>query len=287
MLLHPRVNETLRRWSATGILAGEKRVKIPILRTFLIVLVATTIAQAASTREIAEWVIRWEGQFTVEGRRTPVTDLSEIPEGAFEIVRVDLTGAVMPPADLAMLSSLTSLRELYLPGPIWNPGGGREDANEAFESLSSLKRLEKIGFGWHYAAQINIQDSGFQHLLGLTELKDIRCAQCRLTDIDLSPLVNLRSLDLTDSPFTDTGMAGLAEMKNLKRLILRNTMVTDEGMRHLSGLTQLEELSLGGTRVTARGVEYLRGMAKMRKLQPARRGRGRRQHGDPCWDAGP
>ena len=129
---------------------------------------------------------------------------------------------------------MTSLRELYLPGPVWNPGGGNEDANEAFKALAGLKNLEKIGFGWHFAAQINIQDAGFEHLLGLTELKDIRCTQCRLTDINLSPLTKLRSLDLSYSPFSDKGMAGLAGMKHLRRLILRDTMVTDEGLKHIS-----------------------------------------------------
>ena len=101
-----------------------------MMRPVVLLLLAASIGQAASMREIAEWVIRWEGQFTVEGSRRPIGDLIDIPEGGFEIVSVDLTGAVMPPAELAMLSELTSLRELHLPGPIWNPGGGRQDASE-------------------------------------------------------------------------------------------------------------------------------------------------------------
>ena len=97
-------------------------------------------------------------------------------------------------------------------------------------------------------------------------MKDFRCAQCRLTNINLSPFTKLRSLDLSYSPFTDTGLEGLAGLKELRRLILRDTMVTDEGLKHLGGLTNLEELDLSGTRITDKGIESLRKMTAMRKL---------------------
>ena len=87
-------------------------------------------------------------------------------------------------------------------------------------------------------------------------MKDLRCAQCRLTNINLSPLTKLRSLDVSYSAFSDTALAGLAGMKELRRLNLRDTMVTDEGLKHLAGLTRLEELDLSGTRITDRGIEF-------------------------------
>src|ERR1041384_1561746 len=143
---------------------------------------ASVCAHAASQRELAEWVIRWEGRVMVEGSRQPITELSQIPAGEFTITGIDLTGAVMLPAELETMAGLTTLRELYLPGPIWNPGGGNEDANETFKALGTLKSLEKLYFGWHFSAQINVRDTGFKHLLALTELKEIRCAQCRITN---------------------------------------------------------------------------------------------------------
>ena len=57
-----------------------------------------------------------EGRVVVEGSRRPITKLSQIPAAEFRITGVDLTGAVMPPAELVRLGELTSLRELYLPG---------------------------------------------------------------------------------------------------------------------------------------------------------------------------
>src|SRR5262249_37714930 len=147
---------------------------------------------------------------------------------------IDLTGAVMVPAELEKLKGLTTLRELYLPGPIWNPGGGNEDGNGVFQSIATLKNLEKLYLGWHFNAQINVRDTGFKQLLALTELKDIRCAQCRITNINLSPLTELRSLDLSYTPFSDAALEGLAGMKGLRRLLLRDTMVTDDGLKHLA-----------------------------------------------------
>jgi len=156
---------------------------------------ASVCAQAASQREIAEWVIRWEGRLILEGSRQPVTELSQIPSGEFAITGIDLTGAVMLPAELEKMASLTTLRELYLPGPIWNPGGGNEDANGVFKSIATLKNLEKLYFGWHFGAQINVRDTGIKYLLELTELKDLRCSQCRITNISLAPLNKLRGLE--------------------------------------------------------------------------------------------
>jgi len=150
-------------------------------RIILALLLATALAQAASDREIAEWAIRWEGRVTVDGSRQPIFDVSQIPAGAFHITGIDLTGSVMLPAELEKLQGLLTLRDLYLPGPVWNPGGGSEDANDVFKALGTLKNLERLYFGWHFSANINVQDKGLVHLAGLTELKDLRCSQCRVT----------------------------------------------------------------------------------------------------------
>ena len=106
-----------------------------MFRTIFAVCLASVLAHAASDCEMAEWVIRWEGRVTLEGVRQPVTDVAQLPAGECRIVGVDLTGAVMVPAELAKLGGLVSLRELYLPGPIWNPGGGNEDGNQVFKAL--------------------------------------------------------------------------------------------------------------------------------------------------------
>src|SRR5262249_22038253 len=155
------------------------------------------------------------------------------------------------------LSGMTGLRELYLPGPVWNPGGGNEEASGAFKAISTLTGLQKLYVGWHFNGSISIRDNEIKQLLTLTDRRDFRCSQCRLTNLSLAPWTKLQSLDLSNNGFTDAALAGLAEMKNLRHLLLRDSMITDEGLKHLAGLTSLEELDLSGTRITDRGIENL------------------------------
>ena len=104
-----------------------------IFRTIIALTLASTAVLAASDRDMAEWVIRWEGRVILEGSRQPMNDVAQLPAGDFRIVGIDLTGAVMLPAELVKLGGLPTLRELYLPGPIWNPGGGNEDAQPGIQ----------------------------------------------------------------------------------------------------------------------------------------------------------
>src|SRR5262245_60979223 len=93
----------------------------------------TAFTALADERDVAEWVIRWDGRFFIEGQSQAISSISDIPSGRFEITSIDLTGGVMAPTELEKLSGLTTLRELHLPGPIWNPGGGGGDANPALK----------------------------------------------------------------------------------------------------------------------------------------------------------
>ena len=131
------------------------------------------IAAAASDREIAEWVLRWEGHVTVAGRAQPLRDVSQLTDD-IHITGVDLTPVVMPPKELVKLEGLKDLRELYLPGPVWNPGGGREDSTAAFKTLATLTSVERLAFGWSYNARISIRDSDIKQLTGWTKLKELR-----------------------------------------------------------------------------------------------------------------
>jgi Leucine-rich repeat (LRR) protein len=235
-------------------------------RVILLILTVTAAAQAASEREIAEWALRWEGTVLLEGAQQPLTDVSQIPPGDFHIVAIDLTAGVMHPVELLKLEGLTHLRELYLPGPIWNPGAGNEDKTGVFQTLAKMKTVERLAFGWHFNAQIEVVDKDIEALFPWANLRDLRCAQCSLSKVNLSAFTKLQNLDLTYNNFTDQGMEGLAKMKNLRRLILKDTLVTDEGLKHLKDVTTLEELDLSGARVTDRGIEFLRNLKSMRRL---------------------
>ena len=224
------------------------------------------VAPAATERDVAEWALRWEGSVILEGSNEPIRDLSRLPPGDFHIASIDLTAAVMHPVELRKLEGLTHVRQLYLPGRIWNPGAGREDKTGVFEALASLTSVERLAFGWHFNSHIRVNDKDIDKLAPWSGLKQFRCAQCGLTKPKLSVFPQLRDLDLSDSPFTDEGMASLAGLRNLKHLILQNTLVTDAGLKYLQDLTALEELDLSGTRITGRGLENLRNLKSIRSL---------------------
>src|SRR4051812_23711784 len=106
------------------------------------------IVHAASERELAEWVIRWEGSVRLEGTSPAINDVTQLPPGEIHVTAIDLTGAVMRPVELLRLEELTHLRELYLAGPIWNPGAGNEDKTGVFKALGKLTTVERLAFGW-------------------------------------------------------------------------------------------------------------------------------------------
>jgi len=158
---------------------------------------------------------------------------------------------VMHPVELLKLQGLPHLRQLYLPGPIWNPGGSNEDRKGVFEAFSTLSGVQRLAFGWHYNAQIEIGDKDLQQLFTWKDLRELRCSQCQLANLSLAPFTKLENLDLSYNPFTDKAMEGLAGLSSLRRLYLRDTLVTDEGLKHLSGLSKLEELDPGSFRTVA------------------------------------
>jgi hypothetical protein len=102
---------------------------------FAAMFIFTAAAYGANERDIAEWVLRWEGSVVIEGKSQPLYDVSQLPPGDVQITSIDLTAGVMHPAELRKLAGLTHLKALYLPGPIWNPGAGNEDKTGVFEAL--------------------------------------------------------------------------------------------------------------------------------------------------------
>jgi hypothetical protein len=201
------------------------------LRFCCCLLASAIFAMAATEREVAEWVVRQGGRVVLEGSRTPLRDPSELPAGELHIIGVDLTNTNIEPQKLEMISGLTGLRELYLPGSMWTPFSDSPlDANKELGSLAGLKNIERLYFSLHFLPTYNVQDKGLAYLTGMTNLKELRLAQSQVVKPNLAPFVHLQSLDLTDSTFTDEGMKALEGLRELRRLYLRNTPVTDEGL---------------------------------------------------------
>src|SRR3954465_4899501 len=116
-----------------------------MFRHTIVVLLALASGIMAAERDPAEWVIRNGGRVYLDGSRTPVHELLALPQGEIHITGVDLFGTLVDSAQLPKPSELTGLKELYLPGPMFNPASGsRLDANAQLKFLSTLKSLEKL-----------------------------------------------------------------------------------------------------------------------------------------------
>ncbi len=228
----------------------------------------TFVAVAAETeRDVAEWAIRLGGSVTLQGSKQAVREVSSLPEQSFHVVAVDLVGCDFPPAQLVHLAGLPELRELLLPGPIFNPGAGSKlDANDELKPLANLHKLQKLHFSLHFLTNINVQDKGLALLKDLTSIQELRLAQTKVEGKSLPAFVNLEYLDLNYTPFGDAGMKNLEGLKQLKDLYLRDTFITDAGIKSLSGLTNLEVLDLAGTKLDDAGVAPLRNLTRLRKL---------------------
>src|SRR5262249_12363205 len=137
-------------------------------------LLALPLVLCAGERDTAEWVIRQGGRVMVNGSRTAIPNLSELPAGEISVRGVDLTGTLIDPKGLERIGQLAHLKELYLPGPSFNPASGsRLDANDQLKLIANLKELERLDFSLHFLPNVNILDRGIALLSGLTQLKEM------------------------------------------------------------------------------------------------------------------
>src|SRR4051794_34490246 len=137
------------------------------MRLVLLILYASLLG--AADRDVASWVVRQGGRVVFDGNSAIINSLIDLPAGDQRVVMVDLVGTTIPPTDLSRLSTLTELRELWLPGPIFNPGAGsRLDANDELKALAPLTKLEKLHFSLHFLTNINVQDKGLEKFKELT-----------------------------------------------------------------------------------------------------------------------
>jgi dihydroorotase/N-acyl-D-amino-acid deacylase len=220
-----------------------------------------------SDRDAAEWVIRSGGNVRIAGDDEIIRDAADLPTGDITVLSVDLVGTTIDPKDLKRLSGLTELRELLLPAPSFNPGAGSKlDANDALAALGSLHHLEKLWFSLHFLTEIHVEDKGLAHLKDLTQLRELRLVQTKVRGPGLAPFVNLRALDLGETPFRDDGTQYLRGMSHLQRLSLRDTLVTDAGLKNLAGLKELESLDLYGLKITDAGLRSLGGLKNLHSL---------------------
>lgn len=232
----------------------------------LLLLPVVLLAEPAD-RKAAEFTLAMGGRVKLIGDARRITDVSQLPSGDFRVEILDWVGMNVDPPDLERLSVLPALRELHLPGPIWNQNAdsGR-DGSVDFKYLAGIQSLESITFSYHFLDSIRFRDQGIAALAPLKNLKELVVRQSAVKGHPLEPLHSLEALDVTLCPFDDEGLRHVKGMPKMKRLLIGDTVVTDAGMEALRGLTELEQLDIHGTPITDAGLANIAGLKKLKKL---------------------
>ena len=210
---------------------------------------------------------------------TQVTDPSlEHLERLEKLEELSIGGNRISEVGLAYMQSLPSLRRLDLSGSqvtdsgIW--GVAVTDLNIGLiASLSGLEHLNLAAADQQYVANIGdgvprirnrilVTDLGLARLKALTNLRSLDLTRSSVSATGLKEIVSLPKLEeliLAHSRRVDgEAVRVLAEMESLVALDLSGTSVTDEGIHTLSQSKTLRRLVLTDTNVTADGVEKLR-----------------------------
>ena len=82
----------------------------------------------------------------------------------------------------------------------------------------------------------------------------------------LTPLRDLRKVQLCDANVTDDALVHLKDIPNLEELVLYRTKVTDEGLRCLPGMGKLRSLCLADEVFTDASLNYIRRLDGLRFL---------------------
>ena len=176
---------------------------------------------------------------------------------------VDWVAVNAVPEDLERMTGLRGLRELRLPGPLWNRNAdGGKDLSKLLKFLAPVSTVEKLTFSDHFLDRIRFRDTGLEEIASLTGLRELAMRQAEVKGPGLRHFVNLRSLDVTLCPLAD--LQGIAGMKGLQRLWAGDTFVSD--LAPLAGLTALEDLDLHGTGIRDENIAQLAGLQKLRRL---------------------
>ncbi|HUQ90614.1 MAG TPA: hypothetical protein VM120_02960 [Bryobacteraceae bacterium] len=236
----------------------------------LAVLCGVLLPGQTADRKIAEWTLSMGGRVRLAGGRTYVQDLAQLPSGDLRVVALDWVGMNVDPPDLERLIGLRALRELHLPGPLWNRNAdtGR-DGSRDLKYLAPVETLEVLTFSFHFLDRIRFKDAGLGEIGSLVNLRELVLRQSDVRGHTLQPFHKLQALDCTLCPLDNEGLGNVAAMSGMQRLRIGDTQITDAGMPVLKGLTQLEELDLHGTAITDVGLSHIAGLRRLKKLNLA------------------
>ena len=108
------------------------------------------------------------GWVTLEGSPRRISDVADLPAADFRIVVLNMVATNMHPPHMEAFGKLMALRELYLPGPMWNPRAeSRTLTARTLAYLNGLSTLKKLEMSYTFLEGMSVLDVGFEKMQGL------------------------------------------------------------------------------------------------------------------------
>ena len=143
--------------------------------------------------------------------------------------------------------------------PTWiSEQGGRVETDDRSRVIAV-----KLPFGW-------VTDADLDSIARMPTLRTLDLSLSLVSDTGIEKLKNLENVEdlnlYVGEHITDVAIAYLRGWKKLQRLNLRGTDITDTSLQYLGGLTSLKSLDVSYTQVTNNGMEYLAGLRNLEEF---------------------
>ncbi|MBI2685709.1 MAG: hypothetical protein HYX27_05295 [Acidobacteria bacterium] len=231
------------------------------MKAFALAAFALAAWAGPADQAVARWTIVEGGRVGIGGRM--ISDLADLPAGDYQLDMVDWVAVNAVPEDLERMTGLRALREVRLPGPLWNRNAdGSKDLSKLLRFLAPVTTIEKLTFSDHFLDRIRFRDAGLDEIASLKQMRELAVRQAQVKGPGLRHFTNLQSLDVTLCPVGD--LKAIAGMKGLRRLWAGDTFVSD--LAPIADLAALEDLDLHGTGVRDESVASLAGLRALRRL---------------------
>ena len=200
------------------------------------------VADPATERRIAEWVLGVKGLVTVrtpKGESLEVSRLKDLPKEPFTLTGVNLSVGGNYQAD--------------------------EISNDDCRQFAALSGLESLNLG----RQQHVTAEGLAHFSGCRDLKLLGISNSGV-GVDAIPIVTkFTKLEAFDVPFSqcDIWAEALAKMPTLRKVVAYRTGITDAGVAHLARLPKLEDLNLVDADISDASLKSLATCKSLKSLE--------------------
>ena len=183
-----------------------------------------------------------------------------------------LLGTVAPaaesrPSDAALVDALRAGRPIASADRPFAAAVRRIDALRGKLEFDGAGRLTGVDLA---GDRISVADADIALLASLPRLRSVRLSGSEITTtglVRLRPLADLAELALQDTQIDDAGLRKLTSLKRLETLSLRRANnLTDNALACLKEFPVLTRLALIEDGFSDEGLEYLKGLAQLRVL---------------------